>query len=258
MRHLNTVLLGSVLVMFAVFFVLTGITLKNVQSPAATDAVARGKRVWQKKGCMGCHTILGNGAYFGPDLTKVVDRRGTGWLEAWLRDPQSVTPGTPMPNPRLSDADRADLITFLTFVNGINTNDWPPTPLYVSRVDPRLKPRERRPQHGLSKPPQEADTLRNPVAKTADSIARGRSLYQLNCVSCHGEDYRGSGPASAGMNPLPSDLRARHTQVDLSEGALFWVITNGSTGTAMPAWKQLLSENDRWHLVNFIRSLGQP
>lgn len=251
------VLLASIVAMFAIFFILTGISIKNVQSPEVTDAVVRGKRVWQAKACMSCHTILGNGAYFGPDLTKVVDRRGTGWLRAWLEDPESVTPGTPMPNPRLSASQIADLVTFLEFVNGIGTNEWPPQPLYVSEVSPRLKFEERRPQHGMAEHPPEADRLQNPVAKTAESVSAGRSLYQLYCVSCHGEDLRGNGAAAAGMNPLPSDLLAPHAQKTLTEGGLFWVITNGSKGTAMPAWGEQISETDRWHLVNFIRSQGQ-
>ena len=53
-------------------------------------AAIRGKTIWDKNNCMGCHTILGEGAYYAPELTKVVDRRGKEWIRAFLKDPEAM------------------------------------------------------------------------------------------------------------------------------------------------------------------------
>jgi nitric oxide reductase subunit C len=99
------------------------------RTPAVTDQVARGKYVFQRKNCNDCHTILGIGGYFAPDLTKQADRRDAAWLTSFLADPQAAKPGTTMPNQRLTQADVADLVAFLDWVRHIDTNGWPPQPL---------------------------------------------------------------------------------------------------------------------------------
>jgi len=99
------------------------------RTPVVTDQVARGKYVFQRKNCNDCHTILGIGGYFAPDLTKAADRRDAAWLAAYLGDPQQAKPGTTMPNQRLTQAEVADLVAFLDWVRHIDTNGWPPPPL---------------------------------------------------------------------------------------------------------------------------------
>jgi len=99
------------------------------RTPAVTDAVARGKYVFQRKNCNDCHTILGIGGYYAPDLTKAAERRDAAWLAAYLSDPQQAKPGTTMPNQRLTAAQVGDLVAFLDWVRHIDTNGWPPPPL---------------------------------------------------------------------------------------------------------------------------------
>jgi nitric oxide reductase subunit C len=99
------------------------------RTPVVTDQVARGKYVFQRKNCNDCHTILGIGGYFAPDLTKAADRRDAAWLASYLADPQAAKPGTTMPNQRLTQAEVADLLAFLDWVRHIDTNGWPPPPL---------------------------------------------------------------------------------------------------------------------------------
>jgi len=99
------------------------------RTPVVTDQVARGKYVFQRKNCNDCHTILGIGGYYAPELTKVAERRDAVWLTAYLADPQAAKPGTTMPNQRLTQADVADLVAFLDWVRHIDTNGWPPEPL---------------------------------------------------------------------------------------------------------------------------------
>jgi nitric oxide reductase subunit C len=97
------------------------------------EAVARGKWVWQIHNCNDCHTILGIGGYYAPDVTKVMATRDPDWMGRFLRDPAGVWPNKrQMPNLRLGEAEIADTIAFLSWVNGIDTNNWPPAPLAVA------------------------------------------------------------------------------------------------------------------------------
>ncbi len=114
--------------------ILAGMTVDSLhqvearRTPAVSDQVARGKAVFQRKNCNDCHTILGIGGYFAPELTKVADRRDTTWIRQFLRDPQVTKPGTTMPNQRLAEADVSGLVAFFDWVRRIDTNDWPPKP----------------------------------------------------------------------------------------------------------------------------------
>ena len=93
---------------------------------------------------------------------------------------------------------------------------------------------------------------KNPLAGGAKAIGEGKKLAQINCVTCHGQDGKGTGPAAAALNPKPADWTSKKVQ-DESDGELFWKISNGRG--AMPPWKATLSENDRWALVHYVRSL---
>ncbi len=100
--------------------------------------VTSGKWVWQQYNCNDCHTILGIGGYYAPDVTKVMSYRDSTWVAGFLKDPQKVWPAARrMPNLHLSDREIADLTAFLTWVNGIDTNNWPPKPLVVSAAAPK-------------------------------------------------------------------------------------------------------------------------
>ena len=91
----------------------------------------------------------------------------------------------------------------------------------------------------------------NPVPATAESIKAGEAIYLGNCVACHGESGKGDGPASRGMSPRPADLS---THVFLHpDGELRRFVTDGIPGTPMPRFNNLLSEEETWHLVNYLR-----
>lgn len=118
------------------FFVILGVMtvdslrqVKKLRTPPLTDQVVEGKRIWQSKNCNDCHTILGIGGYFAPELTKVFERRGAGWLQSWLLDPLSMDPAATMPNQDLNVSQAEALTAFLEWVSQIDTNDWPPEPL---------------------------------------------------------------------------------------------------------------------------------
>lgn len=106
--------------------------------------------------------------------------------------------------------------------------------------------------------PFTAQFRENPVAATADQIERGRQLFRQNCVICHGQAGRGDGPAALSLNPRPVDLRLHVPQHP--DGFLEYWIAEGVAGTAMPAWKEQLSEEQRWQIVRYLRELaaGNP
>ncbi len=97
--------------------------------------------------------------------------------------------------------------------------------------------------------------LTNPVPADEASLVRGRALYESYCVSCHGPRGRGDGPAAASLPVPPADL-AIHAPAH-TDGELFRFIANGLRGTPMPAFKDRLREEDIWHLVNYIKTLGR-
>ena len=101
--------------------------------------------------------------------------------------------------------------------------------------------------------PDEAAAVPNPFADDEDSLAAGAMLYALNCAVCHGETGEGDGPAAAGLEMAPSDLHEDHVQGN-SDGALFYIISHGKPETPMPAWDDVLDEDERWHVVNFLRT----
>lgn len=94
---------------------------------------------------------------------------------------------------------------------------------------------------------------RNPVPPTAESVRLGARLYRAHCAVCHGPEGRGDGPAAAGLVPRPADLRRTARMVD---PVLFSRITEGLPGTPMPAFRDVLTEEERWHVVNFLRTLA--
>jgi nitric oxide reductase subunit C len=92
-----------------------------------TPAVVRGKHLWETRNCIGCHTLLGEGAYFAPVLGNVYKRRGPDFIKAWIKAQPTGAPGRrQMPNFNFSDAQLDDLTEFLKWTNGINTEKWPP------------------------------------------------------------------------------------------------------------------------------------
>jgi nitric oxide reductase subunit C len=92
-----------------------------------TPAVLRGKHLWETRNCIGCHTLLGEGAYFAPELGNVYQRRGPDFIKAWIKAQPIGAPGRrQMPNFHFTDAQLDDLVEFLKWTNGINTEKWPP------------------------------------------------------------------------------------------------------------------------------------
>jgi putative copper resistance protein D len=99
-------------------------------------------------------------------------------------------------------------------------------------------------------------TYRRPsVSYQAVSVASGEALYRAHCATCHGPGGRGDGPGGAGLPKPPADLTAAHA-AQHTVGDMFWWLTHGIPAAGMPPFGSVLSEEERWDLINFIRTLG--
>ncbi|MCP5087575.1 MAG: cytochrome c [Rhodobacteraceae bacterium] len=108
---------------------------ESTNTETLTEGVARGKHVWEKHACINCHTLLGEGAYFAPELVNVMTRWGVqddpegafevlqGWMEA---QPSGIEGRRQMPQFNLSEEEVRDLSEFFLWINTIDAQGWPP------------------------------------------------------------------------------------------------------------------------------------
>jgi mono/diheme cytochrome c family protein len=103
-----------------------------------------------------------------------------------------------------------------------------------------------------------AAKLENPTAPSSEAIARGRVIFRERCVTCHGDRGRGDGPAGVTLDPKPADLVLHVPQH--TDGELYYMVSVGFPDSAMPEWRSVLSEQQRWELVHYVRVLasGNP
>ncbi len=110
----------------------------------------------------------------------------------------------------------------------------------------------------INPPGEQATTLVNPIPPNADSVAAGKVLYEVNCMPCHGQSGAGDGPVGITLNPPPADL-TQHTLPGVHpDGRLYNWITDGLPGSVMSAFKDQITDEERWHVVNYIRTLALP
>lgn len=101
--------------------------------------------------------------------------------------------------------------------------------------------------------------LRPSVPYNVISVANGAHFYQEACATCHGAGGYGDGPNGKGFKPRPADLTAKHA-ADHTAGDLFWWLTHGvrkdGVPTPMPGFGASLEEEERWDMINFLRTLS--
>lgn len=93
----------------------------------------------------------------------------------------------------------------------------------------------------------------NPISANPASIEAGRKIYMQRCAKCHGEKGTGDGPDAKELNLHPAKFTGSSIQNE-SDGGLYWKITVGKKG--MPDFGKRLSPNDRWNVINYVRTLG--
>ncbi len=126
---------------FFFLLLLFGLTLDTVRQLPKRDhrenitaEVAHGKELWENNNCVGCHSIMGEGAYYAPELANVFDRRGAGneeafkgYLRGWINaQPIDVPHRRKMPQFNLTDEEIDALAEFLIWTSRIDDNNWPP------------------------------------------------------------------------------------------------------------------------------------
>lgn len=122
---------GGSLFFLLLFFGLTFHTTRALperdQRQQLTEQVVLGKHVWERNNCIGCHTLLGEGAYFAPELGNVYKRRGPAFIKAWIKAMPTKIPGRrQMPQFNLSEEELDALVEFLRYSSEIDTAGWPP------------------------------------------------------------------------------------------------------------------------------------
>jgi putative copper export protein/mono/diheme cytochrome c family protein len=93
--------------------------------------------------------------------------------------------------------------------------------------------------------------LSTDIPYAATSIAAGLKHYEDNCTGCHGTGGHGDGPAASGLPIKPADLSAPHTALHTG-GDLYWWVTHGITNSPMPAFGDVLTDDERWDIINFL------
>jgi mono/diheme cytochrome c family protein len=101
--------------------------------------------------------------------------------------------------------------------------------------------------------PSRAAKKANPVKPDSASLDAGKRIYDRECLSCHGPKGAGDGAKAADLERKPGNL-ASPAMWEQSDGALFWKISEGKS--PMPATKTLISDDERWHVINFLRTLA--
>ncbi|HKG79100.1 MAG TPA: cytochrome c [Pyrinomonadaceae bacterium] len=109
--------------------------------------------------------------------------------------------------------------------------------------------------------PANADETKNPVTASAESIAKGKELYlertKGNCIFCHGETGSGNEANLAKLRRKPADLTNKERMTAMTDGELFWKISKGITGIMPAGEKRMPTEEERWHVVNYVRTLAK-
>ncbi len=106
------------------------------------------------------------------------------------------------------------------------------------------------------KAPAKERKVKNPIPRSPESRSRGQKIYADKCASCHGAGGDGNGEMAKALDPLPSNFTDRHMMKEMTDGEIFWKITAGKG--PMPSYQKELTANERWDIVNYLRSLVKP
>jgi len=104
------------------------------------------------------------------------------------------------------------------------------------------------------KAPKEAKAIKNTVEKVKRGVSavRGKKIFKTRCMICHGPKGVGNGPGGGALDPKPQNLTLEMVQ-NQTDGELFWKVSNGRN--AMIKWGPILSESERWDVINYVRTL---
>ena len=111
------------------------------------------------------------------------------------------------------------------------------------------------------KAPEPVRSRTNPLPDDDSLVAVGKEIYQGGvqpaCYKCHGRKGDGRGPLSTQFNPRPRNFSCESTINGIPDGQLFWIVKNGSPGTAMPGFDKELSDREIWQVVLYLRRIAE-
>lgn len=196
--------------------------------PEATS----GKRLFNEKGCINCHSIYGKGGKIGPDLTYVGKKKDTNWITQHFKDPQALSPGTIMPKFGFTDEEAKALTSFLLNIRDKNVVGYLKIPLAIIPVE------------------------------------RGKSIFEkYGCSGCHGENGKGKirNPNAETREEVPGLIYVSEgytrekLKKKIQDGALIIQKKDKKGPTPplyMPSWKNKMSEQEIEDLISYLMSLA--
>jgi mono/diheme cytochrome c family protein len=198
-----------------------------------------GKQIYVSH-CMTCHGCAGNGlGTYGGTLIVTpanfkVDPFRTMPDDQWYWHVSEGIQGSVMPpwKESLTESQRWNVIHYIQ-------------EMYA-------RPFERDPDEG-DVPPEYDKT--NPLPVTLDNIDAGKRIWTRECAVCHGDAARGEGIFRQGIEAVPPAFNDTATYNDYTDGDYFWRVSEGVPWTAMPTWKLVYNETERWQLVTYIRTM---
>jgi mono/diheme cytochrome c family protein len=100
--------------------------------------------------------------------------------------------------------------------------------------------------------PPQASSIKNPIQADPATLKDGKVLYSTYCSPCHGDKGKGDGPAASALNPKPADHTTATVQNE-TDGTIYYKLSTGRS--PMPGYQKILTDNQRWELVAYIRTL---
>lgn len=247
--------LGGTAVFSGIFLLLTFDTHRKVPAQTReenlTPDVVAGKIIWEKNNCMGCHTLFGEGGYYAPELTKVVERRGKPWIKVFMKDPEAMFPGQrKMVKYDFSEEQLDQVIAFLEWCGQVDLNGFPADPPLRKLIQPA-------PASGGS--PAGGSAL---PASVAAQIELPQIFIEKTCIGCH--QILGQGPPGLTMpnsmtgeivtSPALDTVYQRKTRQELID----WISDPQKVKPGSPMPKlvpAVVSPQELEQMVDFLLSL---
>lgn len=269
---------GTAVSLAVMFFYLAPLSIAHMDKsghingkPVAPEVV-RGKQVFHKFVCIDCHTILGDGTQYAPDLGRVAISRDDDFLKKWVRDAHGINPNSAMPSfSKMTEEEASDLVSFLTFTSKVNLPEdlWAEMKANKDPYDKRAYQPETNPFALSYWPPRPMNADKAAAAPAAAAtgadplVAEGQKLFHSNtvaaCVSCHAVQGQG-GNIGPDLSDVGSATRKSRfgTPIDgkfIEAKLLDPSADNPAKTSVMPSYKAL-SGDQRNALVAYLRTLG--
>jgi cbb3-type cytochrome c oxidase subunit II len=225
----------------------------------------RGRQIYVREGCFYCHTqfnrlqdrgygpLVKAGDYVyetphqlgtartGPDLTNEGGRMSNEWQKAHLVEPRAVKPGSIMPSfSYLDDRDMNDLVSYIQSLGNRRSSV-----AYVEAPDE---------YQSTTEAGKKLIARKTVDTNSSASANAGRGIYTQNCAVCHGLDGYGNGPNSRSLEKKPANF-SRAFFKQYPDEMWFYRVSEGVPGTRMPRFQEVLTEEQRWYLVAYLKTL---